>query len=54
MHLYAPYLIAVTAIARLCAAAGTMQLAWTTDLWGSFEFANGTFGPDGPWQALAV
>lgn len=31
-----------------------MQLAWTTDLRGSLQFANGTFGPDGLWQALAV
>jgi hypothetical protein len=39
-------------------AAGTVQLAWTTDInspsWSLDGSETGKFGPDGPWQALAI
>ncbi|SPO06757.1 uncharacterized protein DNG_09451 [Cephalotrichum gorgonifer] len=47
-------LLATTAVVRLCAAAGTVQLAWTTDARVSEAGFNKTFGPDGPWQAVAI
>lgn len=52
MHARRIALVAVAAVAHLCAAAGTMQLSWTTDL--DDDFPAGTFGPDGPWQAVGV
>ena len=33
-------------------AADTMRVAWTTD--ERFQFGGGTYGPDGPWQAISV
>ncbi|SPO01546.1 uncharacterized protein DNG_04219 [Cephalotrichum gorgonifer] len=54
MRLHDHPLLAVVTITRLCQAADTIQLTWTTDERARKSFPKGTFGPDGPWQALAV
>lgn len=55
MRFCEPWLVAVATIARLGAAADTMQLGWTTDLvsWEGYT-GGGVFGPDGPWQAISA
>ena len=42
----------VTAAASVVLAAETMQIAWTNDV--NLNGASGVYGPDGPWQAIAV
>ncbi|KAK4442712.1 hypothetical protein QBC34DRAFT_418225 [Podospora aff. communis PSN243] len=49
MHSIWIYTLAVAARG----ASGAVQLAWTTDYPFNLEFGlDGTFGPDGPWQAV--
>ncbi|SPO06216.1 uncharacterized protein DNG_08905 [Cephalotrichum gorgonifer] len=49
-----PWLIAMAALSRLGGAQDAMQLSWTTDLTSWDYFPGRIFGPDGPWQAVAV
>lgn len=54
MPFYESFLVAIVAVARLGGAAATMHISWTTDVGVFDDFQGGTFGPDGPWQAVAV
>ncbi|MBE3045113.1 hypothetical protein IMZ48_21675 [Candidatus Bathyarchaeota archaeon] len=54
MHPRKPCLAAFAAIARLCEAAGTMRIDWTTDLARNHDIPGKIFDLDGPWQAVAV
>lgn len=54
MHPRKPCLAAVAAIARLCGAAGTMKVDWSTNRHRFYDISEGIFDLDGPWQAVVL